>query len=48
MLSQVAELWQMPFRLTEVGQAAAVKARSWSENANAATLLSLVKLVMAP
>lgn len=41
-LAQVAELWQSSFRLTEVGQAAVEKARSWTEAANAATLLSLL------
>ena len=46
MLVQVAELWQSSCRLTEVGQAAAVKARSWTEAANAATLLSLVQRAM--
>ena len=46
MVLQVAELWQSPFRLAEVGQAAAVKARSWTEDANAAMLLSLVEQVV--
>ena len=41
----MTDLWQRPFRLTDVGQAAAVKARSWTEEANAATLLSLVDQV---
>ena len=42
MVAQVAELWQRSFRLVEVGQAAVEKARSWTEAANAATLLSLL------
>lgn len=42
-MAQVAELWQNSFTLTEVGQAAVEKARSWTEAANAATLLSLVQ-----
>ena len=46
MLVQVAKLWQSSCRLTEVGQAAAVKARSWTEAANAATLLSIVQRAM--
>ena len=42
----MAELWQSPSRLTEVGQAAALRARSWTEDANAAMLLSIVEQVI--
>lgn len=45
---QVAQLWQDAAGLAEVGQAAARKARSWTESANAAVLLSLVEDTLRP
>lgn len=40
--NQVTELWGNAALLAQIGQAAAYKARSWTESANAATLLSLI------
>ena len=40
--AQVTELWGNAALLAQIGQAAAYKARSWTESANAATLLSLI------
>lgn len=43
---KVSDLWQTSVRLAEVGQAAAAKARSWTEAANASKLLLLVEDVL--
>ena len=48
MHTQVAQLWDSEARLAQVGQAAAWKARSWTESANAAALLSLVEQSLVP
>lgn len=41
-VAQVAAVWQNEAQLAAVSQAAAVKARSWTEAANAAALLHLL------
>jgi hypothetical protein len=42
----VAQLLQQPERLARVGAAAALKARSWDEQANAAELVRLVQCAL--
>ena len=43
---QVAALWQNEAKLAALSQAAAMKARSWSETANAAGLMNILEKTM--